>query len=113
MHEVGIIQSMLDLAIQTAQQNKASRIHQIRLRVGVMSGVVADALDFAFEVVRQGTMAAEARLDVETVPMTCWCAKCQREFQPGDFPCECPQCHELSAELRHGRELELASLEIS
>ncbi len=113
MHEVGIIQSMLDLAIQTAQQNQASRIHQIRLRVGVMSGVVADALNFAFEVVRQGTMAAEARLEVESVPMACWCVKCQREFEPADFPCECPACHQFSAELRRGRELELASLEIS
>ncbi len=113
MHEVGIIQGALDLAIQTARNNGATRIHELRLRIGVLSGVVPDALNFAFEVVRQGTMADEARLEVETVPMVCWCPQCQREFAPGDFPCECPDCHGLSAELRRGRELELASMEVS
>ncbi len=113
MHEVGIMQNTLDLALQQAKASGAARIHALRMRVGVMTGVVPEALSFAFEVLRQGTIASEARLEVESVPLTCWCARCQAEFSCEDFISQCPQCRQMSAEMRKGRELELVSLEIS
>ncbi len=113
MHEVGIIQNALQMAITQAKASGASKVHQLRLRIGVLSGVVPDALQFAFEVVSRDTMAAGARLDIESVPATCWCAACQAEFESQDFIYECPRCHAPSSELRRGLELELSSMEIS
>lgn len=113
MHEVGIIQNTLEMAVKAAKDSGASSIHQLRLRVGALTGVVPEALEFAFEVVRQGTIAAEAQLEVERIPATCWCAGCQAEFAAEDLIYECPRCHRLSSELRRGREIELASLEVS
>lgn len=113
MHEVGIIQNALQMAIQQAQASGASRVHQMQLRIGALSGVVPEALQFAFEVVTRETMAAGARLEIETVPATCWCAVCQAEFECPEFLYECPRCHQLSSELRRGLELELSSVEIS
>ncbi len=107
------MQSALESAEKSARSSGATQIHLIRLRVGAMTGVVPDALQFAFEVVRSGTLAANARLEVETIPATCWCAGCQREFVTEDYVFECPDCHQLSGTLRRGRELELASLEVS
>ena len=78
-----------------------------------MSGVEPDALSFAFEVLRKDTLAAEAKLEIETVPASCWCARCQTEFPVLDLIYQCPQCHEPSAELRRGLELELVSIEVS
>jgi len=113
MHEVGIIQNTLAMAIETAEASGATSIHALRLRVGRLSGVVPDALEFAFEVVRIGTMAEAARLEIESVPAVCWCHKCQSEFVSDDLLGECPGCHEPSMELRRGAELELAAVEIS
>jgi hydrogenase nickel incorporation protein HypA/HybF len=113
MHEVGIIQSALDAAIRQAQAAGASRIHQLSMRIGTMTGVVPDALSFAFEVIRQGTMAAGAELKIETVAVSCWCANCQQEFTSEDLLYACPQCRQTSSELRNGRQLELVSVEIS
>jgi hydrogenase nickel incorporation protein HypA/HybF len=113
VHEYGIMQSTLDTAIQQARAAGASRIHVLRLRVGRLSGVVTDALEFAFEALRSGTPAADARLDIETVPAVLWCAACQVEFESPEFLCECPTCGAVSGELRHGREMELVSMEIS
>ena len=113
MHEVGIIQEAVRLALETAQSSKASRVHRLRLRVGAMSGVVPDALQFAFEMVCQGTPAEGANLEIEPVAAACWCGACQAEFECEDFVSECPRCHALSNELLRGRELELASVEVS
>ena len=75
MHELGIIQNTLELAMASAKSSGASQIHLLRLRVGTLTGVVPDALLFAFDVIRQGTIAAGARLEVENVPVSCWCAE--------------------------------------
>ena len=53
MHEVGIMQSTLALAEQQARRSGASHIHSLRLRIGRLSGVVRDSLEYAFEVLRQ------------------------------------------------------------
>ena len=112
MHELSIMQSALSLALDQARQAGAGRVHTITLRIGALSGVVPDALEFAFEALTPGTLAEGARLAIEPVPARFWCATCTREFQSDDMFAECPDCHSLSGELRAGREMELASLEI-
>ena len=112
MHELSIMQSALSIALESARQAGASRVHSIRLRIGALSGVVPDALEFAFEALTPGTAAEEAKLAIEHVPARFWCATCTREFEAEDMLAECPECHALSGELRAGREMEVASLEI-
>ncbi len=113
MHEVGLMMEAVRMAVETAQAQKASRVNRLRLRVGAMSGAVPDALTFAFDMVCRGTPAEGATLEIEAVPAACWCAACAAEFESADFLGECPRCGALSAELRRGRELELAAVEVS
>jgi hydrogenase nickel incorporation protein HypA/HybF len=113
MHEIGIVQGALDLALQAAEKAAATRVEIVRMRVGSMTGVVPEALQFAFEALRDGTLAAEAQLEVEVVAARCWCAKCQREFGAEDWLQRCPECQEPSVDVRHGLELELASIEVT
>ena len=90
----------------------ARRVRKLSLRIGALSGVVPDALRFAFDVVTRGTPAAGASLEIESVPAVCWCAGCGKEFESGDLIAECPRCHNISGELRRGRELEIAAVEL-
>lgn len=113
MHEVGLIQEAIRMATENATTAGASRVRRICLRVGAMSGVVPDALRFAFDVVCRGTAAEDAVLEIESVPAVCWCSRCQAEFECADFVNECPRCHELSGDLRRGTELELTKVEVS
>jgi hydrogenase nickel incorporation protein HypA/HybF len=112
MHEYSIMQSALSQALHEAQLAGASRVRHIRLRIGVLSGVVPDALQFAFEVLTPGTPAEGALLTMEEVPARFWCATCSREFTSPNLYSECPDCHKPSGELRSGRELELSSMEV-
>ena len=112
VHELSIMQSALNMALDQAQQAGAVRVHTIRLRIGALSGVVPDALEFAFEVLTPGTLAEGSKLAIERVPARFWCRTCTQEFQSDDMFAECPSCHMVSGELRAGREMELASLEI-
>lgn len=107
------MKSALSLAIGQMQARGLSKIHRINLNVGELSGVVPDALAFAFEIVSVGTSAEGAELILNTVSTLCYCPHCRREFYPMGWIYECPHCHHLSSDIREGKELELASLEIS
>jgi hydrogenase nickel incorporation protein HypA/HybF len=113
MHEVSIMAETLRMAVDAAKSANARRILKLRLRIGSLSGVVPEALRFAFDVVCRGTMAEGAVLEIEDVPAACWCATCAAEFECADFFNECPRCHNVSGELRRGREMEIASVETS
>jgi hydrogenase nickel incorporation protein HypA/HybF len=104
--------SALNLALESAQKEGANRILAIRLRIGALSGVVPDALRFAFDALTPGTLAEGAELAIDDVQARFWCAACAREFEAEDLLSDCPECHQPSGELRAGREMELAAVEI-
>jgi hydrogenase nickel incorporation protein HypA/HybF len=113
MHELSIMQSALDQALERARLAGAQRVHEIRLRVGALSGVVPEALEIAFQSLTEGTPAEGAVLIIDGVPARYWCTVCDCEFTSENNFAECPICHVNSLELRAGRELELASLEVT
>ena len=112
MHELSIMESALTMVLDRARQKGARRVCSIRLLIGTLSGVVPDALSFAFDALTPGTLAEGAQLIIDPVPARFWCSVCQKEFQSEDLFAECPGCRRPSGELRAGREMELASMEI-
>ncbi len=112
MHEISIMESTLELASTQARNAGAARVCVITLRIGTLSGVVPEALKFAFQALAPGTLAETGELRIESVPARFWCAACQAEFQSENLLAACPKCQTASRELRGGRELELASLEV-
>jgi len=111
MHEASIMQNVFDQAFARLQQESATRIVRLRLRVGALAGVVPEALAFAFEAMKADTPAAQAELEVQRVPARLACRHCHREFEPETFPAACPNCATWETEVRQGQELDLVLVE--
>jgi hydrogenase nickel incorporation protein HypA/HybF len=112
MHELSIMDSALTMVLEQAQKAGAKRVHVVRLRIGALSGVVPEALEFAFDALTPGTLAEGGRLAIDNIPARFWCGACRSEFQADDLFADCPDCHRPSGDLRAGREMEVASMEI-
>ena len=69
MHEISIIESILEVAEEKASEADSPSITVIKLRLGEFTAIAREALEFAFEVARLGTLAEHARLEIEVVPM--------------------------------------------
>src|ERR1039457_7259340 len=113
MHEVSIMESAVQMAVDAAKSAGASRVRGFRLRVGTLIGGGAGGLGFTFYVVSLDTIAEGTSLEMESVPAAGWCSVCRVEFACADFISECPRCHNPNGELRRGRELEIPSVEIN
>ena len=108
------MESAVDAVLRQARAHSARRVHRIVLRIGALAGVEPDSLRFAFDVVTNGTAAAGAALEIESVPARAYCAACAEEFAvETGFIYSCPRCHGLSGDIRQGRELELSRIEMS
>lgn len=113
MHELSLLQELIEIAAAEAKRHKARRIDRIRLTVGVLSGVEPQALRFAFPVAREGTLAAQAELELIISPVVALCAKCDNSFSPADIVYACPACGTIASQLCTGEELILETLELT
>lgn len=113
MHELGIATEALEQALARAQEAGASRITCIGLRVGALSGVDPESLEFALEALLPGTPAAGAAVEIEAVGAAARCAACGRDFPAGIGNLfACPDCGQPGTDLTGGRELHLSRLEV-
>ena len=105
MHEVSLIQALLDIVNKSAAENGITRVNLVKIVVGEMHGAVPDALEFAFQVLTEGTVCAGAALDVEKKNFLFRCDDCGREFNPTGLSGSCPGCGGNVTTLVGGREL--------
>lgn len=89
MHEMGLAEGILDLVLDVAGGQKVRRI---RLQIGRLQMVVPDSLEFSFQLVSDGTSAAEAVLEIEEVPAHFLCRQCGIESELNHPPFTCLRC---------------------
>jgi hydrogenase nickel incorporation protein HypA/HybF len=66
MHELSIAMSLVDAVCEEMPRlGERVTVRSVRIRVGPLSGVVAHALAFAFEVAADESPIAGARLEIE------------------------------------------------
>ena len=115
MHELSIMQNILDITLEYAAKNNARKVTKIYLEIGELSGIVPDWMQSYFDFVSENTIAGKAELCIEWIPALIKCKSCGKEFQVSrDNPqINCSECGvESQVEIITGREYYLKSIEI-
>jgi hydrogenase nickel incorporation protein HypA/HybF len=113
MHELSIAMSIVEMAQEEAALRGNVHIQAVHLRLGLLSGVVKEALLSSYEMACETTALEGSRLIIEEIPVEIYCSSCQtqRSVHSIQYFC-CSECGTPSAEVRRGRELEVFALEI-
>lgn len=112
MHELSITQNILGIVVKHAEKAQAQRVTAINLVVGELTGFVDDSIQFYFDMLSPGSMAAGARLAIERIPARVRCRACGQEFEPRDLNWACPRCAAIGGEVLSGREFSVKSIEV-
>lgn len=112
MHEMGIIAGVIDSVVPAAEQAGALCVLSISLRIGDMTEVVDEALEFAFEALTEGTICEGAELVFTKVHPRSLCFECGAEFDHDRFHRSCPSCGSFETKVTRGREMEIESIEV-
>ncbi|HLY41928.1 MAG TPA: hydrogenase maturation nickel metallochaperone HypA [Terracidiphilus sp.] len=118
MHELSIVMSVVDSVTESLEGRPellagGARVKQVRLRVGALSAVVEDSLQFCYGIAIEGTRLEGSKLVVNLLPVVMHCGRCDADVELESVQSfRCPQCGEPVGDLRQGRELEIESIEI-
>jgi hydrogenase nickel incorporation protein HypA/HybF len=112
MHELGITQSIIEIAEEHASRHGARRIRSVTVLLGTLSGVMAEAVEFCFEACAQGTRLEGARLIIEQRQGLGRCRQCQHEAPLDNLLTPCPACGSFAIDLLQGDEMRISELEV-
>jgi hydrogenase nickel incorporation protein HypA/HybF len=112
MHEVGITQSIIEIAEKHALEGGARKVLSLTVEIGELSGVVPEAVEFAFEACSRGTLLEESKLIIESIPGRARCGDCRRETGIDRYSFACPSCDAFALEILQGEELRIKEMEV-
>ena len=111
MHELGIANEILGVALSEADRHAAKKVTSIRLRVGVLRAIEPENLSFLFGHLARGTPAEGALLEIVEEPVRVECASCGVSDARA-FAFECPRCKGPDISVTGGDSLSLLSLDV-
>ncbi|HEX2923378.1 MAG TPA: hydrogenase maturation nickel metallochaperone HypA [Chloroflexota bacterium] len=111
MHELAITESILQIATDEAKRVGATQVKLIRLKVGAMSQVVPDAVQYYLDLLSPGTIAEGVKLEAITIPIGATCPNCSESFVVENYDLACPRCGG-TGKITQGRELSVESIEV-
>jgi len=112
MHELGVTQNILKIALEYAEKGGAGKIRSINLVIGGLSGILDESVQFYFDFVSKETIAEGAKLVFKRVPVRFRCRNCGKEFEFHGEVWVCPDCQTPGPEILSGREFFLESIEV-
>jgi hydrogenase nickel incorporation protein HypA/HybF len=113
MHELAIAQNILDIAAQYVSRGQAADVRTVRVRIGTLSGVVPDSLEFCFGAITAGTPWQAAKLEITQTAARGECHDCGRGFGITDVVFVCPSCGSAEVRLVSGMDLQVVEIDLA
>lgn len=108
MHELGIAR---DLCRMAAEEAGGRQLRRVKVIVGRLSGVSADALDFCVTEVAADAGLGRPRVEIVTVDPEFLCS-CGHKYSVSDALEGCPACAGYERNAQSGLDVILAEIEV-
>ena len=112
MHELAIANSIMNSVLTEAERQNLRSIRAVGLRIGELTDVVPEALEFGFAAITSGTTLEGTRLEIERVPVAGLCNECHCKFDVRGFIFVCPECGSYDTAAEQGQELDIVYIEV-
>lgn len=112
MHELAICQALISQVEDIAREHQVNKVTSILVQIGPLSGAEAPLIKTAYPIAAIGTVAENAKLNIEIMPITVRCNSCHQETIATANRLICGECGDYHTQLISGDEMLLASLEL-
>lgn len=113
MHELPVTQSIINIATEEAEKHNASKVNNIKLVVGELTGMVPECIQYYFDLLGKGTILEGAELIVKRIPLVAQCKDCNFEGNMNKFSENvCPNCKSTNIRVKGGKEFYIDSMEV-
>ena len=112
MHEMALAEGVREIVDDAARANGARRVAAVRIEIGRLAQVEVEALRFAFEVVKRGSAADAARLEIVESEGSAWCMRCSESVAISARGEPCPKCGHYQLQVTGGDRMRVLEIEI-
>jgi hydrogenase nickel incorporation protein HypA/HybF len=112
MHELSIAVNIVSSLEDIVRKEHATRVVAFTLKIGTLSGIVPEALNFALESAVKGSLCEGSKWEMETEEAIGKCSMCLHEFPLQEIYLPCPVCGAFNPEIISGQGLKIVSVEI-
>jgi len=112
MHELFIAQNIREIVLQSVPDGQCRLVRTVSIKVGELSGVIAESLDFCFSAITKDTPLEGTLLRIEHVPFGLRCRACNRTFSNNEGTVLCPRCGGNDTVVISGTELQVVAIEL-
>ncbi len=115
MHELPVIQKVLDICLKHATANAAQKIISIELKVGGLSDLEPKWMQRYFDFLSKDTIAQGCKLKINKTPVMFKCQSCAKTFQVDMNKTEtiaCPGCQSEDISLESGNGYHIGNMEV-
>lgn len=113
MHELSIVEALIEqVEKEVNRSGQNGRVIGLELVIGRLSGVSADCLRFAFEMLAPGTLVEAAEVSITEPKATCRCRTCGAGTEVDELAVRCPACASGDVFLEGGQDLLLQSIHL-
>ena len=112
MHELSLAMSVKEIVEDAAKSNGSSKVNEVNIVVGSFSSVVADALEFAMEVAKKGSVFENARINIRTEKAVLNCSECGKDTEMEDYIFKCGICGSGAVRVITGDRMYVESIDI-
>lgn len=112
MHELSLCENIRQVLEQQASLQQYQRVKTVWLEIGKLSCIEPEAIRFAFEIVMQGSIAEQARLEIIELPGEARCLDCLQSVQIQQRYDECPFCGSCRLQIHNGEQMRIKELEV-
>lgn len=112
MHELSVVANLFDILEEKVRERDGTKIFFVKLQVGALAGVVPELLETAFDIYKKDTIASEAELEIEEVPLKVECRDCHKVMVKEDIIFICDNCGSTNLKTLEGTEMILEKMDI-
>lgn len=112
MHEMSLVESVLQIIEDAALSQNFKKVRTVILEIGQLATIENDAMRFCFDIVMQNSIAEGAVLKIIDLPGEGWCMQCAKAVPISEQPDACPRCGGYQIQATSGMQMRVKELEV-
>lgn len=112
MHELSVTQSIIKITCEEASKHDAKKVKGIKIKVGELTGLIPQSIQYYFDIASKGTKVEGAVLNIEKIPIGVECKDCGYKGVLNDKSYVCPSCESYNVKILGGTEFYIDSMEV-
>jgi hydrogenase nickel incorporation protein HypA/HybF len=112
MHELSMAESILRAVLENSEKNNANKVLEVVIEVGKMAMLNSEQVQFMLDVLKEDTIAEDAKFIIEEIPIEIICDKCgfegkllDADLDPYTPHAECPECKNFKVKVTNGKDV--------